>query len=254
MLARIYFLLSALLVCSTLGLSQDNKASEGDSTKRIRRPLLPSEGVIRFLVDVDNGYFEVLVNDSLLIKRYMDTLPEGNYSATVWSPGYTPMPFHFIVEAGKINTQHLTLHHNTAKIDFVNSYREYRNKFHTSVTLPGCLTLANTLISGSFMIAAFDIRKKVVEDVALYQQAALNSEVNDIKLRVEKNNLRYSVYRGIFYTGTGFSLALLGTTIYTALRFKRRNAEPVYLDQSPWHDRFSFQVSPFGCRLQFNIG
>lgn len=50
--------------------------------------LTAQEGIVKFAVDVDNGYFEILINDTLLLKRYKDTLAVGVFKATIWSLTY----------------------------------------------------------------------------------------------------------------------------------------------------------------------
>jgi hypothetical protein len=190
----------------------------------------------------------------MLLKRYIDTLVEGNYRAAIWSPGYNTTNVNFAITPGKISTVNVSMTHNSSKTEFEKTYREYRKAFHRSATLPASLTLANTLISCSFMMVAYDIRVKIHQDIALYDKATTAVEVNTIKQRVEENNFKYNVYRSVFYTGSTISVLMLATTVYTAIRFKKRNTEPVYRDQSPWHDRFSMGITPYGCKIKFNFG
>src|SRR5688500_4260958 len=58
-----------------------------------------NKGEVKFLVDNQNGYFEILVDDTLLIKRYKDSLTAGVHKAQIWSFGYDVKDVEFTVAA-----------------------------------------------------------------------------------------------------------------------------------------------------------
>ncbi|MCG8576183.1 MAG: hypothetical protein MI810_14935 [Flavobacteriales bacterium] len=241
----ILFIFSSFFLLQ-VGLAQDSLKS--------RPPLADNEGIIKFLVDVDNGYFEILVEDSLLIRRYKDTLPAGTYQAKVWSPGYVTQSFEFSVQGGKVTEKYIQMAYTNEKQQFERDYKAYRTEFHKSLTIPAAAALSTTLYTGFAMMKAYDTRKKLDVDVALYHQAATAKEVSGIKLNIDKLNKRYNFYRSSFYLGAGVSTLLWITTIYTYSKFKRNVAEPVFKADSPWRDKFSMQVSPLGCRMVLKLG
>ena len=104
------------------------------------------------------------------------------------------------------------------------------------------------------MLKAYDLQKLIHNDIDLYSQATVASQVNEIKDRVEKNNRNYNILRTSFYVGSGVTLFMLGTTIWSYSHFKKNNQEPVFKPNRPWADKFSMQVSPFGCRIQWKLG
>src|SRR5210317_2036688 len=70
------------------------------------------KGIVKFFVEVDNGYFEIELNDTMLLKRYKDTLPAGHYEAKVWSPGYIVAPISFDVVDGMTTEKHVKMAKN----------------------------------------------------------------------------------------------------------------------------------------------
>lgn len=238
-----------LLVLIGTGLKAQTDSLAAVSNKQ----LTENEGVVRFAVDVDNGYFEVLVNDTLLIKRFKDTLKAGTYQAKVWSPGYITATIEFEVVAGKTTTKYVEMAYSNAKQQFEQDYSAYRKQFHKSLTLPASLAFGSAMLSGTFMILAYDKQNVIKEDIVLYNSASKASEVVEIKDRVEKNNRLYNVYRSTFYVGTGLTFALIGTTIYSYSKFKKNHPEPVLNDKSPWHDRFSLRISPVSGSLIWHL-
>lgn len=211
-------------------------------------------GIVKFFVEVDNGYFEIEINDSLLLKRYKDTLPEGHYSAKVWSPGYVVAPIEFDVVAGKTTEKHVEMAKNNDFIRYEAEYKDYRMKFHKSFTLPLSLSLGTAITSGIFMVNAYDKRKEVLSDVDLYDKSAVPEEVSLIKQRIRLNNQKYNRYRTGFYIGTGLTLGLIGTTIWTYRKFNRENTEPTFDKTSPFKDKYSFNLTPYGCSFSIKIG
>lgn len=254
---RSKILLSILLAFASIaGHSQKGEpvdSSSAESTVAKKRVIAENEGVVKFLVDVDNGYFEVLANDTLLIRRYEDTLVEGSYKAKVWSPGYVTVPIDFDIKRGEVSEVYVNMAYNNAKQDFEREYKAYRNRFHKNLSLPGCITLGTALASGTFMLTAYDLRKKLTEDVALYSQAVQASEVDLIKDRIAKRNKNYNALRTSFYITGGLTIGMLATTIYTYTRFKKNNTEPTFTDKSPWHDKFSLTLTPYGAGFALKI-
>ncbi|MBK6525323.1 MAG: hypothetical protein IPG07_07060 [Crocinitomicaceae bacterium] len=209
---------------------------------------------VKFLVDNENGYFEILLDDTLLIKRYKDSLTVGQHKAQVWSYGYDVKEVEFTVEPGKTTEVYVKLDRSAAFGAYESSYAAYRVKFHKAVTIPISTSLALSLTSGAFMINAYNLRKTVLVDINNYSQTTIPDEIALIKNRVEENNRKYNISRTGFYIAGGLALAGIGTSIYTALKFKRSNPVPVYSKQSPFSDKMSLQFTGTGFVFQIKIG
>lgn len=212
------------------------------------------KGAVKFFVDNENGYFEVLVDDTLLIKRYKDSLTVGEHHAQIWSYGYDVSDVSFTVKADTVTEVHVKLDRSMAFGAYEESYSRYRIKFHKSVTVPVSLTLAFSITSGTFMLNAYDLKKKVVTDMENYSLTTVPDEIATIKNRVEVNNKKYNFSRTGYYISGGFALAGIATSIYTCIKFKKSNTEPTYSKQSPFADKVSFQFTGNGFALQLKLG
>ena len=211
-------------------------------------------GIVKFFVEVDNGYFEIEVNDTLLLKRYKDTLPAGHYEAKVWSPGYIVAPIEFDVVAGKTTEKHVEMAKNNDYIRYESEYKDYRMKFHKNFSLPLSLSLGSAITTGIFMVNAYDKRKEILSDVNLYQKSVMPSEIAEIKERTFENNRKYNRYRTGFFIGSGITLGLVGTTIWAYRKFNRENIEPTFDKTSPFKDKYTLNITPYGCSLRIKIG
>lgn len=210
-------------------------------------------GVVKFLVEVDNGYFEIEVNDTLLLRRYKDTLPAGDYTAKVWSPGYVVTPIDFTVVPGMVTEKHVKMAKNNNYIDYEHNYREYRMQFHKQFTAPLSLTLATALTTGAFMASAYVNKNKALTDIDLYNKAGSYSDVLDLKTSVAEYNRKYNRQRAAFYVGTGLTMAFIGGTIWSYRNFVRNYSEPTFIKESPFKDKYSLNLTPYGCSFTINI-
>lgn len=211
------------------------------------------QGIIKFLVDVDNGYFEIELNDTLLLKRYKDTLPVGEYNAKVWSPGYVVAPISFTIEKDKTTELYVQMAKNNDFINYEINYKAYRNQFHKSYTAPISATLLSTITTGAFMVRSYSLKKKLTDDIDLYYKTPVTDEIEEIKARIDQNNRKYNINRTAFYINGGLTLAFLGGTIWSIRQFNKNNTEPVYIKESPFKDKYSLQINPFGCSFVIHI-
>ena len=212
------------------------------------------KGQVRFLVNVDNGYFEVVINDTLYLKKFKDSLPAGNYKAEIWSPGYVTENTEFTIESGKTTDVELTPVHNNNFTQYEYDYKEYRNKFHKSLTVPLSVTIASALYSGTVMLRMYNFRKATSEELTLYDLSSSSSEVVQIKERINMLNDKFTYNRSLFYTGSVLTTLFAGYTIVSYLRFKRRYKEPTYNQDSPFKDRFTFIPHLTGFTMQLKFG
>jgi hypothetical protein len=211
-------------------------------------------GHANFLVDVDNGYFEILVNDTMLVKNFKVTLPVGKHVAKVWSPGYITREVDFEVYKDSTTQNYVKMAISNERKQFESDYKDYRMKFHKSLTVPGTLTLGLALTSSALMIRGYDLRKQILNDIELYHASGSYNDAVYFRNEVETNDKKYDRTRIMFYSFLGLSAASLGTTIYTYTKFKRNNTEPTFNPESPFKEKYSLQVTPFGCRLVIPIG
>jgi len=211
-------------------------------------------GTVKFLVEVDNGYFEILIDDTLYLKNYKTTLEAGEHSAKIWSPGYITTQVSFEVKANETVEKFVEMGISNERQVYEREYKDYRMKFHKSLTIPGTVTLATALTSGTFMILAYDRKIQTLKDVDLYHAAPDLQQVELYKSRIALNNTKYNRYRAAYYITGGLSVLSLATTIYTYTKFKKNNIEPVLNSESPFKDRFSLRVSPVSFGLTYKIG
>jgi|GEM_PF-2661493 len=215
--------------------------------------LAQDQGVVKFLVDVDNGYFEIEINDSMLLKRYKDTLPVGEYKAKIWSPGYVVTPVSFTIEKDKTTELYVVMAKNNDYLAYEENYSAYRNQFHKNYTAPLSLTLVSTITTGAFMARAYSLRKRIYTDIEAYYNSPITSELDEITLRIEDANKKYNFNRNAFYINGGITLALIGGTIWSIKRFNQNYIEPVFNKESPFKEKYSFQINPFECKLVFHL-
>jgi hypothetical protein len=211
------------------------------------------KGIVRFMVDVDNSYFQIELNDTFLLKRHRDTLPAGNYTGKVWSPGYEIMPIEFKVVAGLTTEKYVKMVKNQDFITYEKEYKVYRSHFHKQLTLPLTVSLAGALTTGFFMTKAYTSKKLVMQDLDLYDRSPSPTEIDEIKVRIDENNARYNRQRFGFYVSTGLTLACVGTTIWSYRHFKRTYTEPTFNKESPFEEKYSFNLTPYGCSLAIKL-
>ncbi|MFT5821768.1 MAG: hypothetical protein ACI8ZM_003022 [Crocinitomix sp.] len=210
-------------------------------------------GEVRFFVNVDNSYFEIEINDTMLLRRYKDTLPAGHYSAKVWSPGYVLNRIDFTVVAGKTTEKHVDMVKNNNYIEYEQDYKAYRMQFHKQFTAPLTLSLVSSITSGVFMVNAYTNKKKVIADLENYHLSSVTSEIGEIKLRISENNKKYNFHRTAFYINSGFTCLFIGGTIWSYMNFKKNYTEPDYAKDSPFKDKFSLNLTPYGCSLAIKL-
>lgn len=211
-------------------------------------------GQVQFQVDVDNGYFEIVINDTMYLKLYKADLPPGHHKAKVWSPGYITTEVEFDIKSGEVTKKYVQMAISNDRQKFEADYKDYRMKFHKSLTVPGTATLALALTSGGFMMAGYNTRKNLVSNIESYHLSPTYSEVVTYKQNINDLNKKYNRQRVFFYSTLGLSAVALGTTIYTYSRFKKNNTEPQLNAPSPFKDKFSLNVGPLGCQIIWRLG
>jgi len=213
-----------------------------------------NKGVVKFLVDNDNGYFEVLLNDTLVIKKYKDSLAVGNYKAQIWSYGYDAQDVEFTIEKDSVTEVYVRLNRSTAYQAYNQSYHNYRVKFHKSHTLPVSISIALGITSSVFMVKAYNLQKKINTDIGTYSQSSSSTEIDAIKAQVSIDNAKYNKLRAGFYITSGLTIVGIATSIYSAIHFSRYNTEPTYSKESPFKDKMTFQFYGTGGALIFRLG
>ncbi len=210
--------------------------------------------VVKFLVEVDNGYFEILIDDKIYLKNYKTKLPPGLHTAKVWSPGYITNEVSFNVTAGQESEVHVKMAHTNQHAQFERDYADYRMRFHKSLTVPGTATLAGALTTGTFMMLAYDKKRTLLGLVDSYYAAPSYNEVVNYKEQINVNYKKYNRYRYGYYVAGGLTVGALITTFYTYRKFKQNNEEPVLNSRSPFADRFSWSPNGYGCTFKWRIG
>lgn len=245
---RIYSLFLFALLQSTLYAQVQTPDSSN------RNGLNDSLGFVRFLVDQDNGYFEIVIDDTMYIKKYKCALPAGHHKAKIWSPGYIINVVEFDIIAGKTINQYVPMAVSNGRQEFEREYKDYRMAFHRSFTVPLSITLGLALTSVSYMTTAYISKNRVYDGIDLYFSAPTYFEAIELRNSIHENNRKYNLRRVCFYTSLGLTVASLTTTIFTFRKFNKNYTEPELNDPSPFKDKFSLGLSPFGCSIQWRFG
>lgn len=212
------------------------------------------KGQVKFLVEVDNGYFEILINDTLYLKKYKDSLPEGYYNAKIWSPGYVTTAASFTIMAGQETEVHVPMAKSNERLDFERDYSEYRKTFHKHLTVPVSSAIGTSLITGYFVLRSYDLKKNILADTDLYTNTASTVQIDELKDRIFANNKKYNRNRWGYYVSGSVTAILITGTILTYRYFMRNYTEPKLNSESPFKDRFSFESTPNGFKLTIGIG
>lgn len=215
---------------------------------------IEKQGLVKFYIDVDNGYFEVLLNDTLALKKFRDSLPEGHYQAQIWSPTYEQFSTEFDINAGEVTEVNAKLIKSEDYAKFEFDYQEYQWQFRQRVTLPVTLSLLSTLTTGYLMMKSYDTKKLVENDILLYHHSSDPGAIQDVKASIDQNNRKYDRLRTGYYIFGGLSVALIGTSIWSGIYFKNHFTEPVFNEDSPFRDKFSLNPTPYGCRIVYKLG
>ena len=243
-------LLFIILLASSFSWSQNS----GDSIKSNTPIDTANMGYVRFLVDVDNGYFEIVIDDTMYLKKYKCKLPVGHHKAKIWSPGYVIREVDFDIEKNQTVDKYVPMVISNGRQEYERDYKAYRMKFHKSFTLPFSISLGLAITSGSFMVSAYTMRQQIFSDIDLYFKAPSYSEATFYKNSIEQNNQKYNRRRVLFYTTLGLTVASVATTCITFAKFNRNNEEPTLDATSPFKDKFSMSISPFGCAIKWKFG
>lgn len=210
--------------------------------------------VVKFYVEVDNGYFEILIDNKHYLKNYKTQLAVGPHTAKIWSPGYITNEVAFEVSENQECQVNVKMAYSNQHDQFERDYQNYRMKFHKSLTIPVSATLAGFITTGTFMTLAYDKKRALLGLVDSYYAAPSLNEVLYYKEQIDVNYKKYNRYRVWYYISGCLSLGGLVTTIYTYRKFKKNNTEPVLNAKSPFADRFSWTTIPGGLTLKWRIG
>lgn len=210
-------------------------------------------GIIKFAVDVDNGYFEILINDTLLLKQYKDTLPAGDYSAVVWSPTYVAQEIDFKVTEGMDAMLHVKMVRSDEYLTYAKSQAVFYKKKQSLVKRPAIISSMLTIGTATSFIWLMQKDKQRQELLLNYDNMKEVLKLNNYKDEYETVENHYNLARTFFYVGTGLTLASIITSVFTIRNFnqKFKHNRPVYSDGSPWQDRFSINVGVKSCSLKF---
>lgn len=216
--------------------------------------LAQEKAPVKFLVDNDNGYFEILLDKTQLLKLFKDTLTVGRHTAEIWSYGYEVKEIEFTVFPDTVNEVYVKLDRSAPYLAYAESYKTYRMQFHKMVTLPVSATLACGIASGAFLLNGSDLKKSIELDIMSYQLSSDVDEIEAYKIAIDENNRKYSICRAGYYTFGGLMLLGIGTSIYTGIKFRNNYQEPVYSKESPFASRTGLRFSPSGIGFTYRIG
>lgn len=213
-----------------------------------------SKGVVRFLIDNENGYFEVMLNDTLLIKNFKAILPAATYKAEIWSYGYDISETSFTVIPDSTIDVYVKLNRSDSYKAYEESYSKYRMSFHKFVTVPVSSSIAFSLLSTGFMLRAYDYKKQIFNGIENYNNAFQSDEIQDIKSTVDDLNNRYDRNRIGYYVTGSLAFASIVGTIISGTYFRNNFEEPVYSKTSPFNQRVGLYFNGSACTLKIRIG
>ncbi|WP_157454104.1 hypothetical protein [Crocinitomix catalasitica] len=212
-----------------------------------------NKGLAIFYVDQDNGYYEILINDTLLLKKHKDSLPTGSYKAKIWSSGYDVKEIKFDIQTNETTLNAITLVRSNDYKRYESDYKIYRMKFHKEFTLPITLSLAGSLTTAGIMLKTYGLQKSIRTNIEKYHASFSISEVEEIKADINDLSQRYNRNRVAYYISGGITTVLVAGTIYSGFRLRKHNDEPFFKETSPFEDRISYSISPFGGQLIFKL-
>lgn len=199
-------------------------------------------GIVKFGVEVDNGYFEILINDTLLLKRYKDTLPAGNYTAKVWSPTYETKEIEFNVVEGQSQNLHVKMRKTDAYLEYFSNRLTWDRKKQIQVNNPIIITSLFAVSTITFQRFIVHFNNKMVD---MYSEYGAQKEV--FKLKNYKRNFtaletNYNRFRSYFYGSLALTSVSAVTGFFTIRNFRKKykGKRPYYKDASPWQNRVSF--------------
>lgn len=210
------------------------------------------KGIVRFAIEVDNGYFEILLNDTLLVKSYKDTLPVGHYNGVVWSPSYEAKVIEFDVIPGDNSPFYLKLEHNEAHYNNELVSKNYDRKRRLYRHTPVYLSVGGLLTSGVVLPFLRKSSKDLEEQVLLYDYLKAPHLIRNYKADFIPLEKKYNLQRTLFYAGIGVSCASIVTAVFTFRYFNSHFRYSNLKEESPWHDRFSmnFGLNTFNLTLK----
>jgi hypothetical protein len=211
------------------------------------------KGVIRFAVDVDNGYFEILLNDTLLIKQYRDTLPIGHYDGVVWSSGYEAKEISFDVGPGENGMLHVKMKHNQAFFDNIQESISYDKKRHLFKHVPVAvifLGLATSAVTTHFLRKSRDAL-----DLEALKYGSIGSlwAIRQYKANFITQEKGYNRLRTLFYGGIIVSATTFVGAIFTFRYFNKNIHYSNLRENSPWNDKFSLNFGPNNFHLTYDL-
>ena len=197
-------------------------------------------GIIRFAIEVDNGYFEIFLNDTLLEKRYKDTLPVGHYEGTIWSPTYKTKDISFDILEGDNGKFHTKLEHNEAYYEDIKASINYDKKRNLYKRLPVFLIVTGLITSGVVYPFLSKSRDIIDDRISRYSELSLPSYIRNFKTSFIQYENQYNTRRAIFYSGIGISCSAFVASFFSFRYFNRNFSYSNLKETSPWADRFSF--------------
>lgn len=210
-------------------------------------------GQVQFQVDVDNGYFEIVIDDTMYIKLYKADLAVGQHKAKIWSPGYDTKEVTFYIQKDQVTRKYVPMKISNDRKQYEADYKDYRMKFHKSFTVPGAISLTLALSTGALALNGYELRKSILSDIDLYHKSPNYYDANFYKQRILDRRQTYKVIRVMYYSTLGLTIASVATTIFTYTWFKKRYKEPQLMAPSPFKDRFSLNINPVGFQMTYNL-
>lgn len=211
-------------------------------------------GIIKFMIEQENGYFEVLINDTLLLKTYKDTLPVGKYRAQIWSKGYEIMDTSFIIKEN-IETIHFQKLKRTSEYYSQIKERVLRNKKKTIYVRPSIfLSVATATTAIVFGASASNQLKSINLFIEDYKKLKSLAQVQIFKSELLNMQNRFNKTRSIFYTSLTLSGLFTGMAIYgNHLLNKRYPYKELNFKPSPFVDKISFNCGINSFSLTFSL-
>ena len=216
-------------------------------------------GTIRFGIeldeqmDIDKRYFEIQLEDTLLINQSIVELPTGLYEGFIWSPGFETQEIQFEIKPNE-NTDLLM------KMERTVEYLAYRQemplylkkgkRFKRAPLIFMVLCAGGTIFATERMTS---FQRKLFQGEYDYQYTTSVRNMILLKDEMRLNTIKYNQYRTFFYTGLAATgVALIGS-IWSARYFKRKIPKPYYNKESPFQNKLGLEIGIGRINLTWNI-
>jgi hypothetical protein len=135
----------------------------------------------KFYINQQFGVFEILLNDTIIIKHWRANLKPGAYKGQVWAPHYETSDISFVVEDGQETKVYVTLQKTTYLSEFESKLEEYYAKQRVLFSNPIVVSMFFTAASLTTYGIATKTKGRLKKIEDLYRVSTDPGEIFNLK-------------------------------------------------------------------------